>query len=280
MSVQGQTRPDPWIPEPIPILGKKRETADTFTLRLDVRGRNFSFAPGQFNMLYLFGLGEVAISISGDPHDRDVLVHTIRAVGTVTKAMARLKRGETLGVRGPYGRGWPLEEAIGKDLLVVAGGLGIAPLRPIIYRMLRDRNQFRDVFVLYGARSPSEILYRSETARWSQRLARNVYLTVDHAGPEWAGPVGVVPALLDRLRLDRAETVAMLCGPEAMMRYTVRALARRGLPPDRVFLSMERNMKCALGFCGHCQYRESFVCKDGPVLRLDRIGRLLERREI
>ncbi len=280
MMDRGSAPRDPWIPEPIRVLAKKRETADTFTVRLDMKGRGFSFSPGQFNMVYLFGAGEVPVSISGDPEDSASLVHTIRAVGAVTRAMMRIRRGDTLGVRGPYGRGWPIAEATGKDVVVIAGGLGMAPLRPVIYRILRDRSSFRRVFVLHGARSPGDVLYRSEETRWRDRLDGNVHVTVDQAGPDWSGPVGVVPALLDRLHLDTTATVAMVCGPEVMMRYTARALARKGLSPERVFVSMERNMKCAVGFCGHCQYRELFLCKDGPVFRLDRIGNLLDRREI
>jgi NAD(P)H-flavin reductase len=271
---------DPWLPEAVQVLDRNRETADTFTLRLDVSKRGFAFAPGQFNMLYLFGVGEVAISICGDPTEPDSLVHTIRAVGSVTTPMSRLKRGDTIGIRGPYGSGWPVEQAFGKDVMVIAGGLGIAPLRPVIYEVIRHRARFRNVTILYGARSPSDVVYRKEIARWEKALDVRIHVTVDHAGADWVGRVGVVPALLHEEVLDSAATVAMICGPEVMMRFTVRALARLGLSADRMFLSMERNMKCALRFCGHCQYRESFLCRDGPVLRFDRIASLLERREI
>ncbi len=271
---------DPWIPEPMRILSKVRETADTFTLRLDAKSRASVFAPGQFNMVYLFGFGEVPISISGDPHDPQSIVHTIRAVGSVTSGMKALRRGDAVGIRGPYGRGWPINEAFGKDLLLVAGGLGIAPLRSVVYTALRHRARFRSVVLLYGARSPEDLLYRREIARWSKHRGASVHVTVDHAGADWSGPVGVVPALLDRVRVDADATVAMVCGPEVMMRFTARALTQRGVRAERIFLSMERNMKCAVGFCGHCQYRESFVCKDGPVLALDRIAPLLGRREI
>ncbi len=274
-----EERRDPWLPEPVHVLHRSRETADTFTLRLDVSKRGFAFAPGQFNMLYLFGVGEVAISISGDPTEPDSLVHTIRAVGSVTTPMSRLKPGDTVGIRGPYGNGWPVDKAVGKDVMVIAGGLGIAPLRPVIYEVIRHRARFRNVTILYGARSPSDLVYRKEIACW-EKLDVRIHVTVDHAGADWVGRVGVVPALVHKERLDTAATVAMICGPEVMMRFTVRALARLGLSADRMFLSMERNMRCALRFCGHCQYRESFLCRDGPVLRFDRIASLLERREI
>lgn len=272
-------RADPWVPDPVQIQRVTRETHDTFTLRLDVAKRGFPFAPGQFNMLYLFGVGEVAISISGDSDEPESLIHTIRAVGTVTTAMQRLKRGATLGLRGPYGSGWPVEQAVGKDVLIVAGGLGIAPLRPVIHHLCRHRARFSNVTVLYGARSPSDLVYAKEVARWQRRDIR-VRVTVDHAGHEWSGPVGVVTALLDRTPLDASGTVAMVCGPEVMMRFTVRALVRRGLPRESIFLSLERNMRCALRFCGHCQYGAAFVCKDGPVLRFDRVANLFDKSEI
>jgi NAD(P)H-flavin reductase len=271
---------DPWVPEPVRIQRVVRETADTFTLQFDAAKQVRPFAPGQFNMLYLFGVGEVAISISGDPAEAGSLVHTIRAVGTVTTAMRGLKRGDALGIRGPFGNGWPMQEAIGKDVLLVAGGLGIAPLRPALYHLMRHRSEYRAATVLAGARSPSELVYRKQIDRWQRRADLTTRVTVDHAGADWTGAVGVVTALLERVPIDADRTIAMICGPEVMMRFTARALAARGVPGACMFLSLERNMKCALRFCGHCQYRESFLCHDGPVLRFDRIESLLARREI
>jgi NAD(P)H-flavin reductase len=269
---------DPWRLEPTAVRRRRRETADTFTIELDAP--RFSFQPGQFNMLYLFGVGEVPISISGDPAKPEVLVHTIRAVGTVTTAMARLKKGDTLGLRGPYGSAWPVPTAEGGDLLIVAGGLGIAPLRPVLYDALRRRDRFGHVTLLYGARSPEGLVYRAELERWSAQRELAVHVTVDHADPSWTGKVGVVPSLVDGIPLDPARTVAMICGPEVMMRFTVRALEARGLDAARIYLSMERNMKCALAFCGHCQYRDAFLCKDGAVLPFNRIADIFDRREI
>jgi NAD(P)H-flavin reductase len=267
---------DPWRPTPTRIQRITRETADTFTLALEVP--SFAFAPGQFNMLYVFGVGDVPISISGDPANEGTLVHTVRAVGTVTRAMQALKRGGVLGVRGPYGSAWPVASAEGGDLVVVAGGLGLAPLRPVVYHAVKQKSRFGRVVLVYGSRTPDDLLYREELGRWARRL--DVQITVDHAGPDWTGHVGVAPALIERLTLDPSRTIAMLCGPEVMMRFSARALMDRGLPADRVFLSLERNMKCAAGFCGHCQYRELFVCKDGPVVRFDRVAPLLDRREL
>jgi NAD(P)H-flavin reductase len=255
----------------------RRETPDVFTFELDAAG--FAFAPGQFNMLYMFGIGEVALSICGDP-EGGPLEHTIRAVGSVTTAMGRLTKGDTLGVRGPYGSAWPVGDAEGGDLLVVAGGVGLPPLRPVVHHLLRHRDRFRRVFLLYGARSPLDLVYRRELARWAAGEAGLVRTTVDHAGRDWLGRVGVVPALIDDVAIEPSRTLAFLCGPEVMMRFAVRALATQGLPPERIYVSMERNMKCALGLCGHCQYGPKFVCKDGPVFRFDRIAQLFERREV
>jgi NAD(P)H-flavin reductase len=271
--------PGPWVPQALRIAARTRETADTFTLELEAGPAGLPFAPGQFNMLYAFGVGEAAISISGDPACPESAVHTIRAVGTVTKALERLEPGGTIGVRGPYGRGWPVDRARGGDVLVIAGGVGLAPLRPVVYHALAHRDRFARVTVLYGARSPSDLLFAAELARW-RAGGLDVAVTVDHATGGWTGPIGVVPALIDELALDPAHTIAMLCGPEVMMRFCVRALAARGLAGDRVFLSLERNMKCAIGMCGHCQYRETFVCKDGPVVRADRVAPILGLREI
>ncbi|MBX3160937.1 MAG: FAD/NAD(P)-binding protein [Deltaproteobacteria bacterium] len=271
---------NPWIPRPVAIAARTRETADTFTLRFELEPSAGAFAPGQFNMLYAFGAGEVPISISGDPERPEVLLHTIRAVGTVTRAIARLEAGTSLGIRGPYGTAWPVDRAAGGDVLVVAGGLGLAPLRPVVYHLLAHRARFGRVAILYGARSPEDRLFARELEAWRARGDLDVAVTVDHAGRDWAGPVGVVPALLDDLAIDPAATVAMLCGPEVMMRFSARALTDRGVAPDRVFVSLERNMKCALGMCGHCQYRETFVCKDGPIVPLLRIASIFDVREI
>jgi len=273
---------DAMVPEPVPIARVTRETGDTFTLGFDLSARpgGLPFAPGQFNMLYVFGVGEVPISISGDPGQPWKLFHTVRVVGSVTGAMRALKRGAHLGLRGPFGRGWPMEEARGKDVLVVAGGLGLAPLRPVIYDLVRCRAEFRRVAVLYGARTPGDLLYRRQLERWRGRFDVRVLVTVDRAGPEWHGRTGVVTALFDAMELDAPATVAMICGPEMMMRFTVRELMARGLVEDRIYVSLERNMKCAVGLCGHCQFGPMFVCKDGPVHRFDRVAWLFSRREI
>lgn len=259
-----------------------RETHDTFTLFLKPCDEEASavFLPGQFNMLYVFGVGEVPISVSGDAADTTTWVHTIRAVGMVTDAMRKLKAGERLGLRGPYGTAWPLDAALGRDLLLVAGGIGLAPVRPILYDVLRHRKSFGKVTLLYGTRTPSDVLYARELERWRGRFDLDIQVTVDRGDTEWMGPVGVVTQLLSRLTLDPHNTVTMLCGPEVMMRFTIRELQKKHVGVDNVYLSMERNMKCAVGFCGHCQLGPTFICKDGPVYRADRIVSMMSTREL
>ncbi len=238
-----------------------------------------AFEPGQFNMLYVFGVGEAPISMSGDPAD-ETLVHTIRAVGAVTRAAVRLKRGDVLGVRGPFGRGWPVREAEGSDVLLIAGGLGLAPLRPALYAVLARRERYGNVALLYGTRAPKDILYRHELARLAARSDLEVRVTVDRAAPDWRGRVGVVTDLIGRARFDPLHTMALVCGPEVMMRFTVGELADRGVTHDRTYLSMERNMECAIAQCGHCQFGPVFVCREGPVFPFDRIGPFFPVKEI
>jgi NAD(P)H-flavin reductase len=266
-------------PQPLRVTRVRRETADVATLELTPAAR-FAFAAGQFNMLYAFGLGEVAISISGDPADETRIVHTIRAVGAVSTALTRLRRDAVIGVRGPYGSEWPVVEAVGSDVVIVAGGLGLAPLRPALYRVLADRRHYGRVILLYGARGPADILYRRELEAWRRRLDVDIEITLDHAGADWHGNVGVVPALIPHISFDPQHAVAFVCGPEIMMRFTIATLRDRGMAPDQIYLSMERNMKCAVGLCGHCQFGPAFVCRDGPIFRFDRIAPLFPVREI
>jgi NAD(P)H-flavin reductase len=266
-----------YLPEPYRILRRRRETADTWTLDLQpVSGADaLSFAPGQFTMVYAFGAGEVPISISGDARRADRLVHTIRVAGATTRSICSVKRGGVLGVRGPYGTAWPLESAEGGDVLVAAGGIGLAPLRGALYALLARRDAYRRVILLYGGRSPGELLYRAELERWRKRAELDVLVTVDQADEDWRGSVGVVTTLLDRAEYDPATTTAFVCGPEVMMRFTAAGLVAAGVPHERVHLSMERNMKCALGQCGRCQFGPVFVCGDGPVFSYAAIESLL-----
>jgi NAD(P)H-flavin reductase len=260
----------------------RRETSDTWTLDLkpEAGGEALGFAPGQFNMLYAFGVGEAPISISGDPTEPAHLVHTVRAVGAVSRALCALRDGDALGVRGPFGTAWPVEEAAGRDVLLVAGGVGLAPLRPACYQILAQRSRFGRVSLLYGARAPDSLTFADELARWRARFDVEVEITVDHAVGAWGGHVGVVTTLLDYAPVDPEDCVAMLCGPEVMMRFVSSELRRRGVPADRIYLSLERNIQCALGLCGHCQLGAELICRDGPVYSLARIEPLLRVREL
>lgn len=274
---------DPWRSFPARIVAVRPEVPGvaTYDLVLEDAGRQESFVyrPGQFNMLYVPGVGESAISISGDPADRMRIPHTVREAGNVTHALARLRPGDSIGIRGPFGSSWPVDTCSGCDVIVVAGGIGLAPLRPALYELLR-RDDVGELSLLYGARAPSGLLFRDEYERW-RAAGCDVQLTVDRAAPGWNGSVGVVTLLLDRLPITRPrETVLLTCGPEVMMWYTVQAALRRGIPASRIHVSLERNMNCAVGLCGHCQFGPEFICKDGPVLSFDRVAPFLKVHDL
>jgi len=273
---------DPMLPEPHRIQRIWQETDDTFTLEVTplAAAQQSAFAPGQFNMLYVFGVGEVPISISSDPAKAPVIQHTTRVVGTVTKAMRRLKPGDAMGIRGPFGTHWPVEFAEGKDVVIVAGGIGLAPLRPALYWLMGQREKYRKIVLLYGTRTPEDILYRRELEQWRGQFDLEIQVTVDRAASSWRGNVGVVTTMIPRAPFDPSNTIALVCGPEVMMRFTALELVKRGVPSVSIYASMERNMKCGIGLCGHCQYGATFICKDGPVLRFDRIAGTISRAEI
>lgn len=273
--------PDPIHPQPYRVESYHKENRDTFTLTLIPRdgAETCHFLPGQFNMIYAFGAGEVPISISGDPTQTGQCVHTVRAVGPVTRLLQNTQAGAMVGLRGPFGTAWPIARAIGKDVLIIAGGIGLAPLRPVIYYVLRNRNQYGKLVLLYGARTPKDLLFLGELSKWSKRRDFQVEVTVDTADQAWKGDVGVVPKLVPRARFDPLHAVVMVCGPEIMMRYAIPELESLGMSDDRIFVSMERNMKCAIGFCGHCQLGGTFVCKDGPVFSFDQLRPVFSRRE-
>jgi NAD(P)H-flavin reductase len=274
--------PDPMFPRPYRVHRVTKETSDTFTLELlpEAGHVGFAFAAGQFNMLYVCGIGEVPISISGDPGVPQALVHTTRAVGAVTKGMEELKKGDSIGIRGPFGTNWPVAAAEGNDVVFVAGGIGLAPLRPALYQVLANREKYGRVVLLYGARTPEDILYRKQLKEWRADLGLEVHVSVDRATRDWRGNVGVVTSLIPRVPFDPYHTVAMVCGPEVMIRYTVMELERRGVAQERIHVSLERNMKCGIGFCGHCQHGPNFVCKDGPVFPFSRVRDLMTQREV
>jgi NAD(P)H-flavin reductase len=274
---------DEMTPLSATVAAKRSETADTVTLELELV-RPLAFAPGQFTMLSAFGAGEVPISISGDPSHPERLVHTVRAVGLATEAICDAGVGEVLSVRGPFGRAWPLEEALGRNVVVVAGGVGLAPLRSAILALLSARERYGRLVLLYGGRAPDQLLYDDELGEWTAR-GLDVTVTVDSAGPEWLGRVGVVGRLVQSVLSDvprqgAPDTLALLCGPEVMMRFTAAALATVNISADRVFVSMERNMQCGIGHCGHCQLGPTLVCRDGPVYRWSELERWLVIKEL
>lgn len=269
------------LPRPYAVTQTRQDTRDTHTLLLEpLDGEPLGFAAGQFTMLLAFGVGEVPISISGDPGRPEVLQHTIRDVGAVSRALAHAEPGTVLGVRGPLGTGWAVLDGRGGDVVFLAGGIGLAPLRPALLDVVAHRREFGRVWVLYGARTPEELLFGEDLVAWGRDHDIAVLTTVDAAGPEWTGRVGLVTRLLDLVDLDAARTLALACGPEVMMRHCAEGLLDRGVPAGRIRLSMERSMKCGVGLCGHCQLREHLLCVDGPVLTYDRLAPLMRIREL
>ena len=269
----------PLLPEPAEVLEKRSFGADLYAFRLrllDPAARpRFDFQPGQFNMIYAPGVGEVAISVSSDPDDED-LEHTIRIVGRVTRVIERLEPGDVLGLRGPYGNGWPLQQARFKDLLVVTGGLGCAPVSGAIDYVFRRRASFGRITILHGVKKPADLVHRSRFEAWRRESDVRVLLTSDQPDRAWRDRTGVVTELFEEAEFDPARTVVLMCGPEVMMRYAIHILRARGVADDRIYLSLERNMKCAVGWCGHCQLGPEFVCKDGPIFPLRRVAHLLK----
>ncbi|GAA4192034.1 FAD/NAD(P)-binding protein [Microbispora amethystogenes] len=269
----------PMTPVVYRVRSRRPDRVDTVTLTLEpLRGDCPPFLPGQFTMLYAPGVGEIPVSISGRSRSGGY-AQTIRAVGAVSAALCGKRPGEVVGVRGPYGHGWGVPAAAGLDVVVAAGGLGIAPLRPVVRALLAGRDRYGRVSVIAGARSPATLMYPRELARWSRQGA-DVQVIVDHPDHAWHGPVGLVTRLVDRIVFEPRRTHAFVCGPEAMMRATAEELLRRGVAPARVELSLERNMKCAVVRCGHCQFGPLFVCEDGPVLGYDRAGPMLAVAEL
>jgi anaerobic sulfite reductase subunit B len=268
-------RPGPMLPEPFRVRTRREETRDTWTLTLEpLESEPPAIAPGQFVMVYVFGIGEVPISVSSATGSPGPVVLTVRAVGAVTDAICASEPGAVLGLRGPFGNEWPVAEAAGGDVVVVAGGIGLAPLRPVLTHAFARREEYGEVVLLYGARSPEDLLYRGQLAAW------NADVTVDAAKAGWRGKVGVVPGLIPAAKFDPGKATAFVVGPEVMMRFTVRALLDRGVPEERVFVSLERNMRCGIGQCGHCQLGPTLICRDGPVYSHAVAGPWLEVREL
>jgi NAD(P)H-flavin reductase len=276
------------IPFDATIRWIKKETRDTATYTLKINSReiqrSYTFKPGQFNMLYVPGIGEVPISISSAPIDHEIM-HTIRTAGDVTTYISRLNVGDVIGVRGPFGSSWPLEEIEDRELMIIAGGLGIAPLRSVIRHILNSMRKTksslkRPPILLYGAKTPKDVIFRDEFPRYAD--AFQVFLTVDKADPEeyWRGDVGLITGLLNKVSFNPLNTVVFMCGPEVMMQSMTKDMILRGVPGEKIFISMERNMNCGMGVCGHCMFGPRFVCKDGPVFRFTDIEGFLGIKEI
>lgn len=278
-----QVKADPMLPFTMKVKKHFWETEDTFTIILEPdeeRELGFRFKPGQFNMLYKFGLGESAISISSDSSKTNTIAHTIHKVGYVTSALSQLKKGDIIGVRGPFGSSWPVDEAKGKDVIIAAGGIGLAPLRPALYYIFKHRKEYGRVVLLYGSRTGLEMLYRVELEEWEKKHNIEILITVDRGDSSWRGNIGVVTNLFQTIKIDARSTLAMVCGPEIMMKFTIDELKKAGLNDSSIYLSMERNMKCAVGFCGHCQYGPNFICKDGPVFNFSKVKKIFDIWEL
>lgn len=270
------------LPAGFRVLRTRRENHDTVTLELAglEDGDGLAFEPGQFNMLYAFGHGDVPISISGDPGRPQTVVHTVRAVGDVTTAICALGKGDVVGVRGPFGTAWPIGRAAGRDVIVVAGGIGVAPVRSILYHVLAHRSRYGRVAFLYGARTPRDLIFTRDLERWRARFDVEVEISVDTADRSWRGNVGTVTTLIGRAPFDPGRATAFVCGPEVMMRFVAIELMERGVAADDIFVSLERNMKCGVGVCGHCQLGPHVICRDGPVMAFPRVRPWLTIREM
>jgi NAD(P)H-flavin reductase len=275
---------DTWLPQPARILRIRSENFNTYTIRLQILDeairKAYRWKPGQFNMLYVPGVGEAAISISSDPEQVDVLEHTIRMVGSVTHAIKRQGQGGIIGLRGPFGTSWPIDAIQGHDVVMVGGGIGLAPLRPMVYWLLKHRNHCKRLILFYGCRTPEDRVYAEELEHWEKSEPLDVLVTVDNATGDWAGPVGVVTHLLKRIRVNAACTTVMVCGPKILNRVAAWQFLQLQVPKEQVYVSLERNMNCGFGRCGHCQYGAKFVCRDGPVFRFADIADIFAKEEI
>lgn len=276
-----ETNPDPFFPQSYRVRQNKRESYCAVTLYLEpINGdRVMEFKPGQFNMMYAHANGEVPISICGRA-EGPTLLHTVNEVGPVSRALGRMEPGSIVGLRGPYGTSWPLESIEGGDVLLVAGGIGMASLRSEIHRLGENRDRYGNICILYGARTPRDLVYGDEFDRWQHKYDMQLMLTVDSPDEHWKHAVGVVPTLVEHADFEPDRAAAMICGPEIMMRFTVEELLDQGLAPEQIYLSLERNMVCGIGLCGHCQLGTEFVCMDGPVFHYPQIAPLTRIKEL
>jgi NAD(P)H-flavin reductase len=273
-----------WMPVPARVLGVREENFNTrtYTMQfLDEQIRSmYRFAPGQFNMVYVPGVGEAAISVSSDPSRTETLEHTIRLAGSVTRGVERMGTNALVGLRGPFGQGWPLQTMEGKNVVLVGGGIGLAPLRPVVYELLRHRDHYRRVVLLYGCRTPEDRVFADELEKWDADGSIQVLVTVDNASRGWTGPVGVVTSLLRRIKVNAEQTIVLVCGPKILNHVAAWNFLQLHVPPEHVYVSLERNMNCGFGRCGHCQYGAKFMCKDGPVFCFSDVADIFGKEEI
>jgi NAD(P)H-flavin reductase len=264
------------------LVSRRDDSRNIFTLDLVLTdaqlNKIYAFQPGQFNMIYLYGIGEVAISIVSDPRESNLLSHTIRAVGRITDALKSLKIGDRLGIRGPFGRGWPMKEAAGKDVVVITGGLGCAPSVSIIEYILKRRERFGQLNILQGVKHSDDFIFHQRYEQWRKSPDTHVFIAADEAGSKWPWQIGYVTNMINKTQFDPKNSIAMMCGPEAMMGNAVQLLASKGMPESCIYLSMERNMECGMGLCGHCQFGGKFICKDGPVFAYPEIKALFHEK--
>lgn len=269
-------------PFPVEIVENRQEAHNIFTLRVrPPAGSDFRFRPGQFNMLYVFGAGEIPISIASDPNETGFLDHTVRSVGDLSRSLTQTQPGDYIGIRGPFGSSWPVDDAVGQDVVVITGGLGCAPTLSVVEYVLKRRNDYGQIHIFHGAKLPRDVIFRQRFDVWRRAPDTHVHLTVDRPeGQDWPYGIGLVTHLIEQARIDVSRSIVMMCGPEIMMQKTAGMLVRIGVPEERVYVSMERNMKCAVGLCGHCQFGAEFICREGPVFPYSRIRRLLEVEEL
>jgi len=255
------------------------ETSDIKTFRFDLEDENYSHLPGQFAELFVPGVGEAPISITSSPTQKGILEFSIKRIGLVTSAIHRLNLNDRLGIRGPYGNSFPLADLKGQNLLFIAGGIGLAPLRSLINYVLdsEKRNQFKKVTILYGARSPQDLVFKWELEKWKNREDLTFWLTVDRGDEQWRGTVGLVPNVLkENIQVNPQEWKSIICGPPIMIKFTIKALLEMGFQPPDIITTLEMRMKCGLGKCGRCNIGPHYVCKDGPVFNYQQLQNMPE----
>lgn len=269
---------DIYLPQEAEILERIQESSTIYTLRLrftdNKKQRNFSFSPGQFNMVYLYGVGEIAISISSDPDNRKFFDHTIRSVGRVSKALEKLSKGDRIGIRGSYGRGWPIMEAQNKNVTIITGGLGCAPVVAMINYIIERRSQFGELKIMQGVKHSDDFIFKKRYEEWKKSPQTEILVAADKATANWPWYAGRITDLIQKVKLT-SKDIIMMCGPEKMLEIATQQLIKMGIQEKNIYLSMERNMECAVGHCGHCQFGGLFICKNGPVFALPQVKELL-----